>query len=357
MGFLDFFKRKSKPTKPTNNRQSHPDTISILRKQIEGIGHPEFPFNHKTYSPSSRVPCMDFTPFIIERLREQDQESIKTLMREVIAGNPGLGVGSAWIDKEVESVMRAPLENHVSYEEEIALFELKAMWIICSKSGGKRKFWISEKDKYPLLFSRALCSYRFEIQPLAKELIALANGAVEKWSEDEEYDYWKEYPKFDEMTLEIPDLPESNSRQKILSLSLGARLHLFHAISYGERGRSLSKNIDYPTRSFGLFVPQTMQEILDSMLMIPSSKAIDLESAFSKKELLAVCEENEVDFRKSWNKRKLLAAIEDKCPDFIQASLKEFVIVTVNPEYKDDLDEICSYAARLESFYKLLCFV
>jgi hypothetical protein len=345
---------ESRNTKGSKETKSKADPIPMLKKQIDGIGHPEFPFNHKTYSPSSRVPCTDFTPFIVDRLREQDQESIKTLMREIISGNPGLGTGPGWIDAEVESVMKAPLERYLSFDEEIALFELKAMWIICSKSGGKRKFWISEKDKYTLLFSRALCAYHFTIQPAVGKLIQPANDAIEKLAEDN--DYWKEYPKFDSTTLQIPSLPESQCREKILSLSLGARLHLFQAVSYGKGAGSLPKSTDYATRNFGLFVPETTREILDSTLMIPSDKAIDLETAFSRKGLLAVCEENEADFRKSWNKGKLLAALEDQCPDFIRTSLKDMAIVTVNPDFKEDLDEICSYSERLTAFYKLLCF-
>lgn len=354
MGLFDFFKRKAEPQNQPRAQIKTSDPISELKKRVAGIGHPEFPFLHQTYSPSSRVPCTDFTGFIVKRLQQNDTKSIKVLMRGILEANPGLGFGPEWIDEEIESVINTPLEKYLSYKEENALLELKAMWIIASKSGGGREYWISDKDKLTLLFSKALCAYHLELKPSINDLIQKANNTIRKWSEDT--DYWKDYPKFEAAMLDVPDPGESVCRQKILSLSIGARLHLFQAISYGEDGGSLPNSTDYVTRSFGLNIPETTREILDSRLLIPSEDINDLQSSFSRKSLLELCQEKNVDFKKSWNKQKLLTALEKGVPEFVGTTIKELKIVSINSEYKDDLLSIRSYLSSLENIYKLLCF-
>jgi len=329
------------------------NSISQLKKQIKGVGHPDFPFLDKTYSPNSRVPCTDFSKFIVERLQQRDVHSIKVLMGGIVEANPGLGCGPEWIDEEIESVIKAPVEKYLSYTEEIAYSELKAMWVIASKSGGKRQYWISDNDKYPLLFSRALCCYLFKLKPAFNELIEKANNCVKKWSEDS--DYWKDYPRFNADMIDIPDIRESACRQKILALSIGARLHLLQAVSNG--GGSLPNSTDYKTRSFGLNILDTTKEILDSGLLIPSENPEDLLSTFSRKELLATCQEKGVDFRKSWNKDKLLEALVKEAPEFVNVTLKKREIVSINPEFKDDLISIYSYSNQLENIYKVLCIL
>jgi hypothetical protein len=192
------------------------------------------------------------------------------------------------------------------------------------------------------------------LKPPIKDLIQKANNTIRKWSEDT--DYWEDYPKFEAAMLNVSDPGESICRQKILSLSIGARLHLFQAISYGEDGGSLPNSTDYATRSFGLNIPDTTKEILDSQLLIPSEDINDLQSCFSRKALLELCQEKNIDFKKSWNKQKLLSALEKGVPEFVRTTMKQLKIDSINPEYKDDLLSICSYLSSLENIYKLLCF-
>jgi len=206
-----------------------------------------------------------------------------------------------------------------------------------------------------LLFSRALCIYSFNLKPDIKELLRKANQFIKKMRKDS--DYWNDYPLFEASGLKIQDPGESDCRKKISTLSLGARLHLFRAISYGESGISLPHSTDYATRSFGLNIDETTKEILDNGLLISSEDPLGLLSSFSRNGLLELCQKKNADFRKSWNKDKLLSALIKADPEFVQATLKEKTIVSINPEYKDDLLSINSHINSLENIYKLLCFV
>jgi hypothetical protein len=64
--------------------------LDLFWLKVAHLSNTEHRFLPPTYSPSSRVPCADLTPFIIDRLRSHDVASIRQLMRAVIAGNPGL---------------------------------------------------------------------------------------------------------------------------------------------------------------------------------------------------------------------------------------------------------------------------
>lgn len=353
MGILNFFRRKVKQKNNALRQPTYSKPISELKEHIKGFGDPKHPFLHKKYSPSSRVPCIDFTGFIVERLRQTDIHSISTLMRGILETNPGLGTGPEWIDEKIESVVNAPFDKYLSYAEGSALFELKAMWILSEKGGGGREFWIAESSKLPLMFSRALCCYHLNLLPSFIELLQKSNAAIKKWGKDS--DYWKDCPLFKPDVLRFPDLGENQCRHKILSLSISARLHLFQAITSG--GGSLPKLTDFNLRSFGLHIPLTTKEILDSELLIPTDESAGLLGCFSKSDIISICEEKGIGFRKSWNKTKLLKALEENDPDFIQTTMREQNIVSINPEFKEDLLSIYAYSNKLENIYKMLCFI
>jgi len=274
-------------------------------------------------------------------------------MRAILEANPGVGIGPEWIDEKIESVVNAPFDKYISYTEEVALFEIRAMWIIAEKDGGGREFWIAENSKLPLMFSRALCCYHFELLPAFIELLKKANRSIKDLRKDS--DYWKDYPLFEPDMLKITGLSENACKQKILTLSIGARLHLFYAISSGEG--SLTMLTDYNLRSFGLHIPWTTKEILDSELLIPTDDSAGLLRSFSKSDLISICKEKGIDFRGSWNKIKLLGALEKSAPDFVRATMREQNIVSINPRFKEHLLSIYAYSTKLENIYKILCFI
>ena len=87
-----------------NNASKKSDKVTKVKQvaiedflsSIKGIGHPEYQILDKQYSPSSRVPCTDLVPFISEQIEKKETDNIKVIMRAVIEGNPGIGIGSSW---------------------------------------------------------------------------------------------------------------------------------------------------------------------------------------------------------------------------------------------------------------------
>ena len=106
LGWL-FGTGKAKDLKSTPHSRCIPRRpIDELRERVEAIGHPEYPFLHRGYSPGSRVLRTDFTAFVIERLKTGALNPICTLMGSIIEANLGVGIGSSWIDDEIRSLIK-----------------------------------------------------------------------------------------------------------------------------------------------------------------------------------------------------------------------------------------------------------
>ena len=56
-----------------------------------GLGHPDFPCLSRAHNPSSCVPCVDFSPWLRERVRRGDVEGIGEYLWRVREANPGVG--------------------------------------------------------------------------------------------------------------------------------------------------------------------------------------------------------------------------------------------------------------------------
>lgn len=146
------------PRRSEKSSQGHGlNAVDSFFSSIKGVGYPEYPILDKQYSPSSRVPCTDLVPFISKRIIERDIASIKLVMRAVIEGNPGLGIGSGWIDENINNILSIPFENYISFPSANAFPELKALFIVAAKGGGGREFLITEE--IPRLISWACIAH------------------------------------------------------------------------------------------------------------------------------------------------------------------------------------------------------
>src|SRR5205823_2923618 len=64
-------------TSPTNIRSP---AVSRLWSEVKAIAHPKYPFLDACYSPSSNMPCADFTLWVANRLAANDWTSIDELL-------------------------------------------------------------------------------------------------------------------------------------------------------------------------------------------------------------------------------------------------------------------------------------
>ncbi|MBN1317266.1 MAG: hypothetical protein JXA42_17415, partial [Anaerolineales bacterium] len=326
------------------------NAVDSFLSSIKGVGHPEYPILDKQYSPSSRVPCTDLVPFISKRIIERDIGSIKIVMRAVIEGNPGLGIGSDWIDESIDNILSIPFENYVSFLSANAFPELKALFIVAAKVGGGREFLITEE--IPRLISWACIAHHPSWSNQVHSLSKKANSWITKMAKDTPY--WQEYGRFD--VREVPSVSIQNElRAVILSLSPAARMQLFYTVERG--GGSLPSLTNYQIRSLGINAEKTSKELIDSGLVLPSSSKVAIEAAHSKQELVELCETNGVTCRKSWNKERLVDALQKIDSAILEKAAKSKNLVSPNYERYPDLRNVVRIADEHQVGFKLLCFV
>lgn len=331
--------------------------LQNLLKQIRGKGRPEYPFLTRKYSPSSRVPCADFTPFIIERLAAGDVRSICQLMREIIAANPGLGIPGEWIEEEVEKVLRAPLEKYFHFVDPDVYRQLRAMWIIISRNGGGGGVWLGDNPRFNPRFylAQAFSPYEMKLHPEIETLRIKGNKIIRKMRKE-----WFDVPLIKASELIIPPLPAGEAVARMRQLSIGARLHLFSAVE--ARGGRLPRLAGFVSRDLGLYPPDSSMQIMESRLLIPCQAhellAHELlKKSFEKSELLEICEQARVTFNQSWNKDKLVRALLSSPPEYVTQLIADSCLTVVNPEQADCLLSLLARARQMEPVFKVLCFI
>lgn len=272
-----FFSEKPKLTasrviQPTVDKETiltKTSAFEQLEKKVKAIGHSQYPFLNKTYSPSSRVPVTDFSGFIKSRLKSGDEKSILMLMRKIIEANPGVGLGIgadkygdySWTDGLVKEINSIDFNKYIEYSDASACWDIKALWILASKSGGGREFWITEKENFNSIFAAAMTGYNHKLTAEFPKLVQSANSFIRKMRKDD-IPYWQEYPLFKQ--IEEPELISSlnETRACFLNLSIGARIVLCSAI------RKISGNLadcsTYSQRNMGINADQVAKELYDS---------------------------------------------------------------------------------------------
>ncbi len=353
-------------------------TFQEFKYKVQGICHPEYSFLHKTYSPNSRVPCTDLIPFISECLKEEDLSSIIRLMREVLRANPGLIFsieGSAepsddektksraatWIDQPVKTIARMDFKPYVVFEDTDAYFQLQASFIVAEKSGGDRKFWI--KGENPQLFAWCLCVYQPSWQEKLDELVDRGNSFID--TRAIKHDFWKDFPRFEKPDLSGSVNVSAYTRDTIKGLSPAARMHLLYAVSRlrpGEiwrkrGGHQLSELTNYAIRSFGINIPQTTREIINTGLLTKSKESRAYVHRKTKEQLMQACEKTNTSYKKSWKKAEVFEALEKNASEYIAEEMDQLDLVLINFKHEEDLLALVDYAEKLVEPFKLLCFI
>jgi hypothetical protein len=78
-----------------HNRKTLSCNVEVeLRELCGNKSHLEHPYLRRSYSPSSRYPAVDFTPWIAQKLSEKRFDEIAFLLVQLTLANPGIGVGT-----------------------------------------------------------------------------------------------------------------------------------------------------------------------------------------------------------------------------------------------------------------------
>lgn len=348
------------------------DAFEQLENKVRDIGHPQYPFLSKTYSPMSRVPAADYSDFIKAQLKRGDEKSILMLMRNIIEANPGVGLGVgadkysgySWTDGLVKEVNGIDFNKYIQYSDMSACWDIKSLWILACKDGGGREFWITEKGNVNSIFATAMAGYNHKLTSEFPKLVQSANSFIREMRKDD-IPYWQEYPLFKEIEKQELSSPLNQTRTRFLNLSIGARVVLCSAT------RKVSGNLTdcstYSQRNIGINADQVADELYNSGLMKGARETLAIPEPqmefITKAQMTEFCTIHNVEVKKSWDKDKIYKTIQQTSAQLAHDLVKDLPKIhevfkfEVAPECEDELNALPVFAEKLFPIYQVLCFV
>ncbi|MBA3318327.1 MAG: hypothetical protein H0T50_09605 [Gemmatimonadales bacterium] len=306
----------------------------------EGIGHPDFPCLSRAHSPSSCVPCVDFSPWLRDRVNRGDAESAGEYLWRVRQANPGAGASEEEFRGRyralAESLLEAQLGIHLRDGSDEAYLDLRVALILLAAHEGFSGFIMTGEAADFL--AAALCPHGFTLVG-PERLVGLRNEFVQRMAS--EMSYWSTWPPLAPdalLPLVPPDDPHLTAvLDLLLPLPLGARAHaadvLRHLVADPSIPRTLASLSRYETRKRGLDVAESTRLIMDTGLVVPATELKGWLSGWTRRDLLGFLAHCGVRPRNSWSKERLAEAAEVECVELLRQRMSESGVVELNPKH------------------------
>src|SRR5262245_41582522 len=229
-----------------------------------GLGHPDFPCLSRAHNPSSCVPCVDFSPWLRERIRRGDVESVGEYLWRIREANPGVGSSEEDFRQRFQalaaSLMEAPLDRYLLDGSEEGYLELRVTLVLLAAHEGFSGFIMTGEAADFL--AAAVCHHTFTLTG-ADRLVEARNEFVGKMAS--EMSYWSTWPPLLAETLHPIIPPRDPGVDAVLArlnpLPLGVRVHaadvLRHLVADPSTPRTLASLSRYETRKRGLDVAES----------------------------------------------------------------------------------------------------
>ncbi len=305
-----------------------------------GQGHPDFPCLSRTHAPASCVPCTDFSPWLSDRVRQQDEGAVSDYLFRVREANPGLGESVDRLRERyaqlAHRILTAPLDQHLRDGDEAAYLDLRVALILLAvhegfsgfiMTGEAAEFLASVMAPYLL----TACS--------GNELIEARNGFVRDMGK--EMSYWAAWPLLEPDTLPPVAPPEDPVLQDLLAalitLPLGARAHAVDAIrhlsAHPHVPKTLASLSRYETRKRGLDVAVSSRLILASGIVVPAADLDGWLGTWTRRDLLAFLTQSGVGARNSWGKERLVEVAKLECAGLLRSRMADAGVVELAVEH------------------------
>ena len=256
---------------------------------------------------------------------------------------------SGWIENEVDEIIKIDFEKFAVFENTDAVLELRALFIIASKMGGGREFWLA--DNTGELFSYALCCYHIAPTDAIEIPKKKANSFIKNMRK--EAPFWNDVPLLTSIKFTYP--ATTTSVCSILqTLPVMARIHL---LAITERNvTSLLNSTTFKMRSLGVNPLETAPTLINSGLCELIAETEDFSSCISKSDIIAKLDLNQIPYKKSWNSKRLFSELQQHCPDCIRGCINDQQIARISAPYVEDIQAIREYSINLQNLLSHLFF-
>jgi hypothetical protein len=325
-----------------------------------GIGHPDFPCLSRAHNPSSCVPCVDFSPWIRERVRRGDVEAVGDYLWRIRESNPGVGGSEEDFRQRFQamavSLMEAPLERHLLDGSEEGYLELRVALVLLAAHEGFSGFIMTGEAADFL--AAAVCPYSFTLAG-ADLLVEQRNDFVRKMAS--EMSYWSTWPPLVADALHPTAAPNCPDLRAVLArlrrLPLGVRAHaadvLRHLVADPSTPRTLASLSRYETRKRGLDVAESTHLIMDTGLVVPATELKGWLAGWTRRDLLGFLAHCGVRPRNSWSKERLAEVAEAECADALRQRMSESGVVELSPGHVQGARRLRDYLDGVKETWRV----
>jgi hypothetical protein len=305
-----------------------------------GQGHQDFPCLSRTHAPASCVPCVDFSPWLADRLHRQDVEAVAEYLFRVREANPGLGESPeqlrATYGQLAQGLTRARLDRHLYGGDESAYLDLRVTLVLLAVHEGFSGF-IMTGDAADFLAS-VMTPHTFALFDSAN-LVEARNRFVAEMGT--EMSYWAAWPQLapDDLPPLAPPAEPCLTRllAALRTLPLGARAHAVDAIrhlsAHPHVPKTLASLSRYETRKRGLDVSLSSRLIVASGIVEPATDLDGWLGTWTRRDLLGFLAQSGVGARNSWGKERLALAAKTECADLLHRRMADAGVVELAAEY------------------------
>jgi hypothetical protein len=319
-----------------------PPAVSDLLAFAAGQGHPDFPCLSRTHAPPSCVPCVDFSPWLAERVRRRDADALGEYLFRLREANPGVGEPPEGLRSRYVSLARtvltASIERCLAGGDETGYLDLRVALILLAVHEGFSGFIMTGEAAD--FVAAVMAPHRLELRE-GEPLVEARNGFVRDMGR--EMSYWAAWPMLDADSLPPLSPPDDPSLGRLLdalrTLPLGARAHAVDAIrhisAHPHVPKTLASLSRYETRKRGLEVAESSRLILASGIAIPATDIGGWLGTWTRRDLLGFLAQSGVEARNSWGKERLAEVAASECADLLRQRMADANVVELAEEYVD----------------------
>jgi hypothetical protein len=333
---------------------------SDLVSYAAGRGHREYKCLSRTDNPSSCIPCIDFSPWIKERVRRGEVDALGEYLWRVRRADPDVEGTCEEVRRRyfelATSVMATPLDRHLDLGTEEGYLDLRtALMVLAAHENFSGFIMAGEAAEF---MAAVMAPHGFALVG-ADELLERRNAFVAQMAF--EMDYWACWAPLSADSLRSPIPPHDSSFQGLLStlatLPLGSRAHavdaLRHIVADPCAPRSLASVCRYDTRRRGLDVPDSSRLVLDSGLVVPARDVGTWIKGWTRRDLLTFLTRLGIRAPKSWNKERLADVALVDCEAAVRTRMEESGAVELAAPYAEAAVRLGTYLEDVKETWRV----
>ena len=320
---------------------AHPGRAGAeLEAFAAGLGHPDHPCLSRTHNPTSCVPCVDFSPWLRDRIVANDVDAVGTYLAAVREQNPGVaGVAGRCLPP----LPRGRARHHAgtggtpsSRGTHEAYLDLRVGLVLLAVHEGFTGFIMTGEAADFMAAVMLPHSLRLTDPGV---LVERRNRFVTEMAQ--EMSFWASWPQLQGGTLRSLELPQDLELRRLVDLlaplPLGARAHAVDALRHLSADSRVPKTLAslsrYETRKRGLDVTDSTRRVLATGAVVPARNLDGWISAWTRRELLSFLHHEGVRARNSWSKERLAELALAESSDLLRRRMADAGVVELAPAY------------------------